>query len=303
MTTITAKTIPAPVKGQKDSSTAGFTCLDRAFASHEADPRFRGPDYLADIFLPPRIKFIFGLPGVWKLFYRWYIPRGSYEYVLARTRFMDEVFINALNDAFTQIAVLGAGFDTRALRFQYQNNGTKIFELDQPGTQKPKLEIYQRKGVTLPKELTFLPADFKNQCLEDILISGGFQPGQKNLFLWEGVTMYLTAEAVDQTLKTIHRLSAKGSLVAFDYIYASVLRHEGRYDDESKFESTIAKTGEKWTFGIEEGQIVPFLTSRGFKPLSVFLTADIERLYLTAEDGTLFGHANGTHCLVLAAVQ
>jgi methyltransferase (TIGR00027 family) len=303
MTTITAKTLPAPGKEQKDSATAGFTCMDRAFASHEADPRFRGPDYMADIFLPSKIKFIFSLPGVWKLFYRWFIPKGSYEYVLARTRFMDEVFANALNDAFTQIAILGAGFDTRALRFQYQNKGTKIFELDQPGTQKPKLAIYQRKGVALPKELAFLPADFKNQSLEDNLLSGGFQPGQKNLFLWEGVTMYLTAEAVDQTLKAIHKLSAKGSLVAFDYIYASVLRHEGRYYDESKFESTIAKTGEKWTFGIEEGQIVPFLTSRGFEPLSVLLTADIERLYLTAEDGTLFGHANGTHCLVLAAVQ
>jgi len=303
MTTITAKSVPAPVKGQNDSSTAGFTCLDRAFASHETDPRFRGPDYLADVFLPPRIKFIFGIPGVWSLFYRWFLPEGSYEYVMARTRFMDEVFVSALSDDIAQIAVLGAGFDTRALRFQYQNKGTQIFELDQPGTQKPKLEIYQRKNVALPKELTFLPADFKSQSLEDILLSGGFQPGKKNLFVWEGVTMYLTADAVDQTLRTIHKLSAKGSLVAFDYIYASVLRHEGRYYGERKIESTVAKAGEKWTFGIEEGQIVPFLTSRGFEPLSVLLTADLERMYLTADDGELFGRVNGTHCLVLAAVR
>ncbi|HTX80278.1 MAG TPA: SAM-dependent methyltransferase [Longilinea sp.] len=303
MTAITAKSIPAPVKKQTDSSTAGFTCLGRAFASHEADPRFRGPDYLADIFLPQRIKFIFSIPGVWDLFYRWFMPKGIYEYVLARTRFMDEVFTNALDDGFAQIVVLGAGFDTRALRFQYQNKGTQIFELDQSGTQIPKLEIYQRKGVKLPGNLTFLPADFISQSLEDIFLSGGFQPGKKTLFLMEGVTMYLTAEAVDQTLQTIHKLSAEGSLVAFDYIYASVLRHEGRYYGERKIASTVASVGEKWTFGIEEGQIVPFLTSRGFAPVSVLLTADLERLYLTAEDGTLFGHANGTHCLALAAVR
>jgi methyltransferase (TIGR00027 family) len=303
MATITVKAVPAPIKGQKDSSTAGFTCLDRAFSSHEADPRFRGPDYLADIFLPPRIKFIFGISGVWNFFYHWFMPKGIYEYVMARTRFMDEVFANALNDNFAQITVLGAGFDTRALRFHYQNKGTHVFEVDQPGTQIPKLEIYQRKEVVLPKELTFLQANFINQSLEDILLSGGFQPDKKNLFLLEGVTMYLTAEAVDQTLRSIHRLSAKGSLVAFDYIYASVLRHEGRYYGERKIESTVAHAGEKWTFGIEEGQIVPFLASRGFAPVSVLLTSDLERLYLTADDGTLFGHVNGTHCLVLAAVQ
>jgi methyltransferase (TIGR00027 family) len=303
MTTLPAQPIPDPAKGQKDSATAGFTCLSRAMASHEADPRFRGPDYMAEIFLPSRKKIIFGLPGAWKLYKRLRIPEGSYEYVLARTRFMDEVFANALNDAFAQIVVLGAGFDTRALRFQDQNRTTKIFELDRPGTQKPKIEIYQRKGVTLPKELIFLPIDFKNQNLEDILLSGGFQPGKKNLFLWEGVTMYLTVEAVDQILETIHKVSAKGSQVAFDYVYASALRHEGSYYGEKKIESTVTKTRKKWTFGIEEGQIVPFLTGHGFAPLSVLSADELDRLYLTAKDGTLFAHAKGTQCLVLAAVQ
>jgi methyltransferase (TIGR00027 family) len=303
MTTLITKPMPDLVKSQKHSVTADFTCLSRAMANREADPYFRGPDYIAEIFLSFRKKLIFGIPGVWKLYKRLRIPEGSYAYVFARTRFMDEVFVKVLGDDFAQIVLLGAGFDTRALRFQRQNNGTKIFELDRPSTQKMKVEVYHRKRVTLPKELVFLPIDFMDQSLEDILVSGGFQPGKKSLFLWEGVTMYLTAEVVDKILETIHKLSAKESLVAFDYMGASALKSEDFHFGEKKIGSTAKKARKRQLFGIDEEQIVPFLTSRGFAPLSVLSAAAIDRLYLTAEDGTLFGHASKAHCLALAVVQ
>jgi hypothetical protein len=38
---------------RKGSSTAGYTCFSRACATREQDERFRGPDYLAEIFMPP----------------------------------------------------------------------------------------------------------------------------------------------------------------------------------------------------------------------------------------------------------
>ncbi len=43
---------------------------------------------------------------------------------------VEPVFIDALENHFAQIVLLDAGFDTRALRFRYKNEGTKIFELD-----------------------------------------------------------------------------------------------------------------------------------------------------------------------------
>lgn len=114
----------------KASNTAGYTCFSRACASHEKDKRFRGSDNLAEIFLPLGARVILAAPFLRRLFMRNIAPPGIYEYVLARTKLLDEVFVDALKNRFTQIVLLGAGFDTRALRFKSRNVGSKIFELD-----------------------------------------------------------------------------------------------------------------------------------------------------------------------------
>ena len=45
------------------------------------------------------------------------VPR-TYEYVIARTKFFDDVFKQALVENFPQIVFLGAGYDTRPYRFK-----------------------------------------------------------------------------------------------------------------------------------------------------------------------------------------
>ena len=127
--------------------------------------------------------------------------------------------------------------------------------------------------------------------------------GLRTLFLWEGVTMYLTAQAVDKTLEFIRSSSAEGSRVAFDYIYAGVIRNENRYYGEQQGFEMVAKVGEGWTFGLEEGEIGPFLTKRGFELIAHYTSVDLEELYLTEPDGTLHARVNGTHCIVLASVK
>jgi O-methyltransferase involved in polyketide biosynthesis len=58
-----------------------------------------------------------------------------YEYIIARTKYIDAAFIQALKQDFDQVVIFGAGLDSRELRFQDINQATKIFELDAPITQ------------------------------------------------------------------------------------------------------------------------------------------------------------------------
>ncbi len=287
---------------RKGSSTAGYTCFSRACAVREKDERFRGPDYLAEIFPPLIPQILLNVPFLRKWSMRKMFPTGIYEYVMARTQLLDEVFADALDRGFPQIVLLGAGMDTRALRFQSRNKGTTIFELDIHATQRYKLMVLKRKKIVLPKMLVFAPIDFSKQHLADVLSEVGYQEKQKTLFLWEGVTMYLEPEAVDGTLAFIRGSAAEGSIVAFDYIYASVLRRENRFYGEQGIYDTVARTGEGWTFGIEAGAIEGFLAERGLKLLSHYTPSDLEAVYLTAEDGTRFGRINGTHCIVIAGI-
>jgi methyltransferase (TIGR00027 family) len=287
----------------KASRMASYTCFARGCATREKDLRFRGPDYMAEVMFPLLPKLALNLPPLRKFLMRKMFPPGIYEYVLARTKVMDSAFIEALEARSAQIVLLGAGFDTRALRFADRNRGTKVFELDVATTQQPKIEILRRKKVRLPHELIFAPIDFDKQNIFEVLSEVGYQPGQKTLFLWEGVTMYLSSQAVDGTLNFIRCHAALGSRVAFDYIFASVLRRENRFYGESGIFETVSRTGEGWTFGLENGEIEPFLSERGFEIVAQYTPPVLEKLYLTAEDGTLHGRINGTHCIVIAAVK
>lgn len=228
---------------------------------------------------------------------------GIYEYVLARTKVMDEVFLKALESGFSQIVILGAGFDTRALRFAHRNKGTKVFELDVATTQQPKIRILKQKGIPFPEELVFVPIDFNKASLSEDLAEAGYQRKQKTLFVWEGVTMYLTPEAVNETLSFICKSAVVGSIVVFDYIYASVLRRENRFYGEGEAYKAVSKAGEGWTFGLEEGEVQRFLAERGFEMTAHFTPEDLEKAYLTDEDGMRFGRINGTHCIAVASVR
>jgi len=286
----------------KASNTAGYTCFSRACATRENSELLRGPDDMAEIFLPVFAKVLLNVPALRKFFMDKIAPSGIYEYVIARTKVLDASFVDALEQGFQQIVLLGAGMDTRALRFAEQNRGTKIYELDVSTTQQPKLAIFKRKHVTLPAELVFVPIDFNKESLADALIRAGYREQQKTLFLWEGVTMYLNADAVDRTLEFIRTSALAGSLVVFDYIYASVLRRENTCYGEAEIFDRVSKAGEGWTFGIEAGEIESFLSARGFQITAHHTPSELELRYLTMEDGRLLARINGTHCIVSAAV-
>ena len=292
-------------KGEKGkvSPTASYTCFCRACADAEKDERFRGPDYIAREFVPflPTMLFLKCWP-IRTLVMKRIAPRGIYEYVLARTKLFDEVFGGAIDEAFPQIVILGAGFDTRAWRFEWRNRGTRVFELDAPVTQQMKRELLNKKGVASPGEVTFVPIDFEEEDIAETLGGAGYRPDLKSLFLWEGVTMYLSRQAVDGTLEFIREDAAAGSRIIFDYVLASVLRRENRLYGEAAIRKTVFRGGEKWIFGVEEGAVESFLNENGFGLITHYTPDELQKKYLTAANGAVCGRINETHCIAVAAV-
>src|SRR3974377_1636900 len=116
------------------SRTAEWTCVARAVSSLETDSRYRCDDHIARLLLPWFLKPMLHVPLV-RALYKATAPKGLYNYVIARTRDVDGVFQRALAERFRQILIFGAGFDTRALRFQNESRNSRIFELDVQATQ------------------------------------------------------------------------------------------------------------------------------------------------------------------------
>ena len=230
-------------------------------------------------------------------------PTGVYNYVVARTRYIDAVFRRALAEQFGQILILGAGFDTRALRFQQESRDARIFELDVPATQSAKISQYQKRSLAVPANLSFIPIDFDRDSLPAKLSDAGFQRGQRSLFVMEGLLMYLQPESVDATYLTIREYGGEGSWVVFDYVYASVLRREKLYYGESEVMASVARAGEGWHFGIERGKLGEFLSAYGLKSIDEKDAQELERTYFKDASGRIVARVNGAHCLVTAEKQ
>src|SRR5207253_10743350 len=117
--------------------------------------------------------------------------------------------------AASQLVILGAGLDGRAWRLSSLSNA-RVFEVDHPDTQAYKRE---RLGALKPaaKQVDFVPVDFEADSLEASLLRAGHDAAAPTAWVWEGVVMYLTPEAVRSTLKAIAARSAPGSTLIVNY--------------------------------------------------------------------------------------
>ncbi len=129
----------------KTSRTAQYTCICRAASFRERRECYKSSDDIAYNLVPGIIKLILKSSVLCQLCGKYLAPRGVYEYVIARTKYIDSEFCDALKKGFDQIVIFGSGFDSRAERFDHLNKSTKIFELDAPITQQEKLKAFSLK--------------------------------------------------------------------------------------------------------------------------------------------------------------
>jgi methyltransferase (TIGR00027 family) len=90
-----------------------------------------------------------------------------------------------------------------------------VFEADHPATQQAKREALGGIAGPPASQVRLVPVDFERDDVGQALRAAGYRDGAPSLFLWEGVTNYLTPAAVDQTLGAVRGLAAAGSLVVF----------------------------------------------------------------------------------------
>jgi methyltransferase (TIGR00027 family) len=209
---------------------------------------------------------------------------GVLGYLAARTRYIDDYLQNCLDSGLEQLVVLGAGLDSRAYRFEPLKE-RRVFEVDHPATQPGKIEKVSKMLGDLPRHVVYVPIDFNQETLHKLL-DLGYDKHRQTLFIWEGVTYYLTAEAVDSTLAFVLAHSSQGSSIIFDYVYASALTAAHKRGEVARMQRYRRFTGEGLVFGIEEGQVEEFLRVRGYTQVQNVTGEDLKRLYFTGVNQT-----------------
>jgi methyltransferase (TIGR00027 family) len=285
----------------RPSETAMGAATLRALAAKDRREGIRGPDWLAERFLSEERQNALQEPAMREWIIRKRTAPGMYEFMIARTAFFDDIVEKVLRENIPQLVFLGAGYDSRSYRFRDLIRETRIFEMDIETTQKSKKELLLRAGAVIPPQVTFTAINFTTDHIGDVLKRAGFLCDERTLFVWEGVTYYLPAHVVDDTLRAVKSCSAAGSMICFDYAARS---QELSLDERVKKVRDSMKTnypGEPTQFGINSGEIVPYLSASGYRVVAHIDAKDMERHYLTLDDGSLAGEVPAMFCFVLAA--
>lgn len=189
---------------------------------------------------------------------------GVCNAIIARTRFIDECLKEAVSGGIGQLVILGAGYDTRAMRFEDLKKKVTVFELDHPSTQTKKLERIEKHVDADLSHVRYISIDFATEDLGDKLLACGYDERLKTLFIWEGVTYYIPESAVDRTLSFISHHAPSRSSVIFDYFPSSVADGTIKLAEARALREGLKRIGEEIIFGIAPDQIESFMKDRGF---------------------------------------
>ena len=220
---------------------------------------------------------------------------GFHEHLIARTKFIDELIQKSAVNGTEQYVILGAGYDSRAHRLELPSS-LQIFEVDQP-------EVSDNKLAKLPKELpnsdnvTYVNIDFSYQSLTEQLIGAGFDQKKSTIFTLEGVSQYITKEAVSSTIKELASLTRDTNSIFFmSYVDELLDKNpeacfgEG-YPNPAKKASLIkglsAKVGEPWISFYNGAEIEDLLSQNGYSIEENVTLEDLNSLYFSPVGRTL----------------
>ncbi len=256
------------MKKSQSSRTAEYMAFFRALESVRRAGQPLIADPFAVAFVRPglaRAVRLARIPGLHGLIERYADRRlpGARSSAIARTKLIDDAWERALREGVQQIAILGAGFDCRAYRLAESSRAT-VFEVDHPATQALKKKSVARLLAEIPKHVRFVAIDFNRERLPEVLRKNGFDPAAPSLFLWEGVTNYLTEGAVDAVLRYVGTC-APGSGITFTYVHRGVLNGSVEFFGGERIRRDVAALGEPWTFGFDPAELPTYLRVRNLE--------------------------------------
>ena len=176
----------------------------------------RNPDILVGELLTPEER-----ESCWRINERQLasMRRDSFYYfVVARTKFLDQVVLDAVASGIRRVLVLGAGTDTRLYRFggHLASFDVDVAECDQPAAAAVKGQV--AKTFKYSDRVQYLSADLNEAAscgrMWDWIDAGGTRP---TLVFAEGVSGYIHVPAFERFLKDMASHLAKGSLFVYDF--------------------------------------------------------------------------------------
>ncbi|OBI40567.1 methyltransferase [Mycobacterium kyorinense] len=201
---------------------------------------------------------------------------GLWTNLACRKHYIADKLDEAL-EGIDAVVVLGAGLDTRAYHLA-QYTAIPVFEVDQPVNIARKAAAVQRVLGEQPRSVRLVPVDFEHDDLLTVLAGVGYRTDYRTFFIWEGVTQYLTANAVHATLAGL-RPVASGSRLAFTYVRPDFIDGTNLYGAKSLYRK-VRQRRQLWHFGLQPTEVAPFLDQFGWRLIEQVGPEELVRRYV-----------------------
>jgi methyltransferase (TIGR00027 family) len=271
------------MKADKASQTAQYMALFRALETTQPPNKRLFIDPYAVSFLDGKLQLAARLAPL--SFVRNYVQNtihkkipGALSSGIARTRYIDDLLQQTVQHNIKQVIILGAGFDTRALRFNSLSN-IKVIEIDHPNTARKKISILKRKLGHLPNHIHYWQIDFNKESLQELAVREKLDFSIPTTIIWEGVTNYLHAQAIDSTFAFAQQF-AKGSFIIFTYVHQQVLDAPETFFGATQLLKDLDAIEEHWTFGFNPEKLSAYLQQYNFVLLEDSGASDYRDKYL-----------------------
>ena len=191
-------------------------------------PEHRNPDFMIRRFLPTLQRWGCDLRG--KLLLSRLRSQPFYYYVLARTRYYDKVFADAIGQGLKYIVNVGCGSDTRAHRFAaaIRAKDVVVLECDQPQAIRSKHQIAKRRWPA--DQVKYLPIDLNDRSWPEFEIWMSGHCNSAMLVLMEGVSPYVAEDTFGRFLGYLVSRLRAGSRVVYDFKLCGLNDGFGRSD-------------------------------------------------------------------------
>lgn len=199
--------------------------------------------------------------------------------IILRSRFTEDRLAAAVARGIRQYIILGAGFDTFALRQPSWARKLKIVEVDHSGTQSLKRSYIDAAGITIPENVLFVDINFERESLHEGLCRYNVSLENPTFFSWLGVMMYLKEEAIDAVLHSV-ALFPKGSEIVLTFV-----RPQG--NSPSIIAQSVVNLGEPWLSHFEPDEIEVKLRNFGFSKIEFLTPEAAEISYFRSRPGDL----------------
>ncbi|MGE5410519.1 MAG: class I SAM-dependent methyltransferase [Clostridiales bacterium] len=194
--------------------------------------------------------------------------------IVARARFVEDVAKEQIKKGVKQYVLLGAGLDSFAQRNTEVSSHVDIFEIDQPNTLIWKEEKLIDNGYRIPDNLHFVPVNFETSSWWTELLNKGFDITQTAFVSCTGVTLYLTKEAIIDTLKKMTLLASGSTIAIAFYLPLEQLDEEDKPMQEIAIKGAAASGTPFVSFFIVD-EIVKLANEIGLKEIQTISTKDM----------------------------